>query len=100
MSRLSAKERDEVRSVLSAFNFSGFKVKLGTKISKHFKSFVGRDFKALAQCALFIFGRHFTDQERTVWLALSKVSLLFLKKYNVLPIHVCRFSNWHIVIFL
>ncbi len=74
MSRLTAKEKCEVQSVLSAFNFSGFKVKLGTKLSRHFRSFVGRDFKALAQCALFIFGHHFTEDEMSVWLALSKAS--------------------------
>ena len=31
-----------------AFNFSGFENKVGTKLAKHYKSFVGRDFKALS----------------------------------------------------
>ena len=70
MKRLSAKEKEEIRSIVSSFNFSGFKVKLSPKISKYFRSFVGRDFKALAQCALFIFRHHFTENERSVWLAL------------------------------
>lgn len=73
MSRLSVKQREEIQAILSAFNYSGFRVKLGAKISKHFRSFVGRDFKALAQCVLFIFRHHFTDTEKSVWLALSKV---------------------------
>ena len=74
MSRLTTKEKAEVQSVLSAFNFSGFKVKLGTKLTRHFKSFVGRDFKALAQSALFLFKCHFKETEKSVWLALSKAS--------------------------
>ena len=71
MSRLSSKEKEEVQSKLMAFNFSGFENKVGTKLSKHYKLFVGKDFKALAQCALFIFNRYFSDKERAVWLALS-----------------------------
>ena len=52
MSRLSSKEKEEVQSKLMAFNFSGFENKVGTKLSKHYKLFVGKDFKALAQCFL------------------------------------------------
>ena len=55
------------------FNFSAFDNKVGTKLSRHYNSFVGRDFKALAQCALFIFNRYFSDKERIIWFALSKV---------------------------
>ena len=55
-----------------AFNFSGFENKVGTKLSKHFKSFVGYDFKALAQCALFAI----SVTRRAVWLALSNVCFL------------------------
>lgn len=73
MSRLTSREKEEVQAILSAFNFSGFKTKLGAKLSRHYKSFVGRDFKALAQCSLFIFRKHFKTEEATVWLALSKV---------------------------
>ena len=57
-----------------AFYFSGFENKVGTKLSKHCKSFVGKDFKALAQYALYIFNHYFSDNERAVWLALLKVS--------------------------
>ena len=73
MSRLSSKEKGEVQYILMAFNFSAFDNKVGTKLSRHYKSFVGRDFKALEQCALFIFNRYFSDKERIVWFALSKV---------------------------
>ncbi len=76
MSRLSTKHKAEIQSILVAFNFSGFKTRLGTKLTKHFKSFVGRDFKALEQCALFIFKLYFSDKEKATWLALSKVGFL------------------------
>ncbi len=73
MSRLSTREKEEIQAVLSAFNFSGFKVKVSNKLIKHYKSFVGRDFKAVAQCALFVFKNYFSNAEKCVWLALSKV---------------------------
>ena len=76
MSRLTSKQRTEVQAVVSAFNFSGFSVKLNTRLCNYFRSFVGRDFKALAQCALFIFRDFFTPEEKKVWLALSKVRKL------------------------
>ena len=73
MSRLTSKQRSQVQAVVSAFNFSGFSVKINTSLNNHFRSFVGRDFKALAQCALFIFRDYFTPEEKRAWLALSKV---------------------------
>ena len=75
MLRLTSKQRSEVQAVVSAFNFSGFSVKINTSLCNHFRSFVGRDFKALAQCALFIFRNYFTSEEKRVWLALSKVAI-------------------------
>ena len=73
MSRLSARQKEEIQCIVSAFNFSGFKVKVSNRLARHYKSFVGRDFKAIAQCGLFIFKNYFTDEEKSVWLALSKV---------------------------
>ena len=58
------------------FNFSGLKNKLGKKLIKYHRSFVGRDFKAIAQCGIFIFRRYFTQDEKKTWLALSKVCVL------------------------
>ena len=74
--RLSTKQREEIQSILSNFNFSGFTTKLGSKLFKHYRSFVGRHFKALAQCVLFIFRDYFTPGEKVTWLALSKVSII------------------------
>ncbi len=48
-------------------------MKVSNKLIKHYKSFVGRDFKAVAQCALFVFKNYFSNAEKCVWLALSKV---------------------------
>ena len=75
--RLTASEKEEIQAILAAFNFSGFGTKLGVKMFKHHKSFVGRDFKALAQCALFLFRNYFTHAEREAWLALSKVYIFY-----------------------
>lgn len=52
--------------LLSAFNFTGFDVKLDTKVLKHYKSFVGRNFKSLAQCALYVFKNYFSTKEEAV----------------------------------
>lgn len=71
--RLSTKQKDQVKACVSAFNFSGFDVKIGEKLCHHYRSFVGRDFKALAQCALFVFRNVFNPTESKVWIALSKV---------------------------
>ena len=84
MSRLSIRQRIEVQALVASFNFSGFRVKINTNLCHHFRSFVGRDFKALAQCALFVFRDYFSPEEKRVWLALSKVYkirvlLLFLQ---------------------
>ncbi len=73
MGRLTAKQKEEVSAKISSFNFSGFKMKLSTKITRHYKSFVGRDFKAFAQSALFILGDYLTTVETQILLALSKV---------------------------
>ena len=78
MSRLTTKQRNEVQAVVSSFNFSGISVKISTRICNHFRSFVGRDFKALAQCGLFVFRNYFTTGEQRVWLALSKVLAMYL----------------------
>ena len=53
-------------------------MKLGYNLCRHFKSFVGRDFKALAQVVLFILGRYMTPEEKSVWLALSKVCYMLV----------------------
>ena len=56
MGRFSTKENDEVEARLVALIFSGFEDKLGFNLCRHYRSFVGRDYKVLVQVALFVLG--------------------------------------------
>lgn len=78
--RLSKEQKEEILSRMRAFNYSGFNVKVLGNICFYYQSFVGRDFKAWAQMALFIMGPYLSDGEKTTWLALSKahISILLL----------------------
>ena len=77
MGRLSSVQKEEIQARITSLDFSGLSSKLGYNLCRHYKSFVGRDFKALAQVALFVLGPYMTADEKTVWLALSKVILLY-----------------------
>ena len=74
MATLSTKQCMEVAARVRAFPSSGLSMKVSTDISKYYRSFVGRDFKAFAQIALFVISPYLTASETKVWLALSKVS--------------------------
>lgn len=76
MSKLSEGQKRKLKAVIEAFNYSGMNNKLDAKIVKHFRSFVGRNFKSVAQCGLFVFNDFFSVAEKYVWIALSKVSLI------------------------
>lgn len=71
--RLTGQEKQEVLAKMNAFNYSGFDVKVFGNVVRHHQSFVGRDYKAWAQMALFIVGNYLSDDNRQVLLALSKV---------------------------
>ena len=58
---------------MDAFNPSGIKGRVHGNITQHYGSFVGRDFKAWAQMALFILGPYLDKDEQSVWLSLSQV---------------------------
>ena len=58
---------------MRAFNYSGFDGKVVGNVVYHHKSFVGTDYKAWAQMALFIIGSYLSDELCGVWLSLSKV---------------------------
>lgn len=58
---------------MRAFNYYGFDGKVLGNVVYHHKSFVGRDYKAWAQMALFIIGSYLPDELCGVWLSLSKV---------------------------
>lgn len=72
---LSSGQKEEVLARVRAFNYSGFKVKLMGNVIRHHQSFVGRDYKAWAQMALFIIYPYLSASERKVWVALSKVNI-------------------------
>ena len=73
MGRLSKSERDEIAARITAFNFSGFSHRLSRDVSSYYRSFVGRDFKVVAQLSLFVLAPYLPASETEVWLALSKV---------------------------
>lgn len=74
MARLTTAQKDDLQARLLSFDFSGLEYKLSYNLIRHFRSYVGRDFKALAQVSLFLLGPYMMPSEKNVWLALSKVS--------------------------
>ncbi|KAL5505895.1 hypothetical protein EMCRGX_G007436 [Ephydatia muelleri] len=73
MARFLPQQCKEVLARIASFLFAGVALRLSRDISKYYKSFVGRDFKTLAQLALFVFPPLVSPGETEVWLALSKV---------------------------
>lgn len=74
MQRLSSAEKEGIEARLYSLDYSGMDYRLSYSIVRHFKSFVGRDYKALAQIALYVLAPYMTQNEKVVWLALSKVN--------------------------
>ena len=83
MSRMSTAQKEEIQARVTTCNFSGLVTKLGYNLCRHYRSFVGRDFKALAQVGLFILGPYMLPEEKTVWLALSKVCWSMLHLFMI-----------------
>ena len=75
MPTLNARQKKEVLARMAAFNYSGFNKKVLGNVVHHHQSFVGRDYKAWAQMALFIIGSYIDASQKRVWLALSKVCI-------------------------
>ena len=76
MGRLTRSQTNDLDSRLLTFDFSGLEFKLSYNIVRHFRSFVGRDIKVLAQISLFLLGVYMTQEEKVIWLALSKVNYM------------------------
>ena len=74
MGGLTTAQNDEIQSRLASFDFSGLEYKLSYNLCRHFKSFVGRDFKALAEIALYLLTPYMSSGEKNVWLSLSNMS--------------------------
>ena len=77
---LTPLQKKEVLARMSAFNYSSFNGRVIGNIIYHHKSFVGRDYKAWAQMALFIIGPYLSDCQKSVLFALSKVYIHFQGK--------------------
>ena len=75
MSTMNARQKMEVLARMAAFNYSGFDGKVLGNVLYHHKSFVGRDYKAWAQMAIFIIANYSDDSQKRVWLGLSKVCI-------------------------
>jgi hypothetical protein len=73
MPTLSKEHKQQVLARVSAFNMSGFSVKMHGNVCRHYKSFVGRDYKAWAQMAIFILHPYLSSGQKKVLLSLSKV---------------------------
>ena len=95
MARFSPHQRKEVLAHIASFPLSGFELRLSRDISKYYKSFVGRDFKTLAQLALFVFSPLVSPGETEVWLALSKVHVIVCVTH--LYTYLYRCSSLYIV---
>ena len=74
MGRLTSAQKVDIQARLLTFDYSGLDYRLSYNLIRHFRSFVGTDFKALAQVSLFLLGVYMSPQEKNVWPALSKVS--------------------------
>ena len=75
MGRLNTAKKEEIKARIKSFNFSGFENQLSYSVCLHFRSFVGRDFKTIAECTLFILGPYMLPNEKIIWVSLSKVCI-------------------------
>ena len=70
MSSLTIIQRKEIVARILAFCYCGF---CSESYRYHYKSFIGRDFKAWMQMALFVIPPYVFDNEQACWFALAKV---------------------------
>ena len=66
-------QKREILARVRAFNTSGFRVKMYGNVCQYYQSFLGRDFKAWAQMAIFILKPYLNEGQAAVWLSFSKV---------------------------
>ena len=74
MPLFTATQKSEIMAQISAFNMSGFTVKMLGNVCYYYQSFVGCDFKAWSQLAIFILGPYLNEGQMEVLLNYSKVS--------------------------
>lgn len=87
MGQLNNAQKMEVLARMQAFKYSGIKGRVYGCITKYYGSFVGRDFKAWAQMALFIISPYLNDEEKSVWLSLSKVKYLLCIDFHKVSLY-------------
>ena len=73
MDSRSTKQKKEILARIRSVPTSGLSCTITGKICYHYKSFVGRDFKAWMQIAIFIVPPHLSPPEKKCWFMLSKV---------------------------
>ena len=73
MKKLSTNKKEELGAHISSFSFSGFNAHFSRDMTRY-KSFIGRDFKLLAQLAVHLSSPCMDGGEKEVWLELSKVN--------------------------
>ena len=88
MSSLTIVQRKEIVARILAFCYCGFSVRVTGNIAYHYKSFIGRDFKAWMQMALFIIPPYVSDNEQACWFALAKVYHIHYNYNDVFQLYV------------
>ena len=74
MSKRKEEEKKQILAKMSTFNYSGFSTKVHGNVCYYYQSFVGRDFKGWMQMALFIISLFLSEEQKKVWILLSKVT--------------------------
>eukprot|EP00731_Ephydatia_muelleri_P028787 Em0020g431a len=76
-------QKTEILALIKAFNMSGFTTKMYGNVCYYYNSFVGRDFKAWSQMAIFILSPYLDAGRKEVLLNYSKVfAIAYAKSYN------------------
>ena len=73
MGSITAAQKKTILATVKAWSYCGFDQRITGNIVHHYKSFVGQDFKAWLQMALFVIPPYVADQEMKCWFALVKV---------------------------
>ena len=72
MDSRTASEKRLIGTMVKHFSYCGFSCRVTGNV-RYYKSFVGRDFKAFMQMAMFIVPTYLQEDEQKCWFLLSKV---------------------------
>ena len=92
MGSCSSKQKKEILARMAAFSYCGFSVRVTGNICYYYQSFVGRDFKAWMQMALFIIAPYLSEEGKKCWLLLSQVNTTIERNfiYQIIGMVGCR----------